>query len=415
MMLKRVTLILVLTAVTVVAALPVGAASLYSLNFVGERMESGDVRAISLGGSTHILPDTLGVLQWNPAMLARLGRVEIGASQYFSFDSGRSEFDQRDDTSFSFSQVRLAVPVLRYFTLSLGYVGRYQPSGGFVLADTTTSGDPFTDTFRKSGGLFSVPFGVSMRLTRYIRLGGTYSYEGGVIEDRFDKKFADPSFVESIGIRREEVNGRAWSAAMVFSPIPNFMVGATYESKINYSTDIRVRSLTDNNGIISGRDTVSAGSATLPPSVTVAASWAITRSWLLAGSAQFRDFTDFDGFEFPNQRLRMEQTWAAGIEYTRGIRLLGPRFPIRLGVQYQKLPYSFPLVPGGNLDDTAVIKVMGNVGTAFNLSGRGKIDINFQFGRIGSIATNGIEDRVFRIYFGIVGSEVWRARGRGRR
>jgi hypothetical protein len=40
-------------------------------------------------------------------------------------------------------------------------------------------------------------------------------------------------------------------------------------------------------------------------------------------------------------------------------------------------------------------------------SGKGKIDLAFQGGMTGDLSTNEIENRVFRIYLGVNGAEIW--------
>jgi len=55
---------------------------------------------------------------------------------------------------------------------------------------------------------------------------------------------------------------------------------------------------------------------------------------------------------------------------------------------------------------------MFSLGTGVVLrGGKGKFDIGIQAGRAGSLGTNGIEDRLVRVYLGIAGGEEWKKKG----
>ena len=143
----------VIVVIAAALAVDAGATSVYSMFLLGEPIESGEVRSISVGGSTQILDDSLGVVQLNPALLSRVPRVTIGATQYLAVDEGRnSEYAERD-VSFTFSSFRAVFPIAGLFRFGIGYTGRYEPGSGFTLSGETEGGDPYTQKFEKSGGL----------------------------------------------------------------------------------------------------------------------------------------------------------------------------------------------------------------------------------------------------------------------
>jgi hypothetical protein len=103
--------------------------------------------------------------------------------------------------------------------------------------------------------------------------------------------------------------------------------------------------------------------------------------------------------------LQEEKNYALGLEYLRGIPIKGMRIPVRLGFNYQTLPFDHP---GGE----QLTKFLVGVGTGFSVKdGLGKIDVALQFGQTGSMDSNGIEDRLIRVYVGICGSELWKRKG----
>lgn len=89
MMKRRGTLVMIFCALTAFVAQRAVAESVFGLNLIGMRVDSGDVRAIALGGGFHLVDDTLGVGQTNPAFLANVSRVTFSASQFFSRDTNK--------------------------------------------------------------------------------------------------------------------------------------------------------------------------------------------------------------------------------------------------------------------------------------------------------------------------------------
>jgi hypothetical protein len=50
-------------------------------------------------------------------------------------------------------------------------------------------------------------------------------------------------------------------------------------------------------------------------------------------------------------------------------------------------------------------------GSGFGLpGGSGVIDVSFEFGKIGSVSVNGVDERVFRVALGLSASEAWSRR-----
>ncbi|MDH3217444.1 MAG: hypothetical protein OEN01_14365, partial [Candidatus Krumholzibacteria bacterium] len=213
--------------------------SVYSMVLVGERVESGDVRAIALGGSTQLVTDSLGVLHTNPALLGGLELVSVGATQNLAADEGRSPDYSERDISYVFPAFRVAFPIAGRFVFSAGYVGRYDPDGGFETHGVTQSGDVFTRRYIKSGGLFAIPFTASANITKYASVGLTVSLERGFVEDRWDIEFEDPGLAPGAGLQKEDLRGTGYGGGIVLRPLQSVTIGGMYESKVDYDTEIK--------------------------------------------------------------------------------------------------------------------------------------------------------------------------------
>lgn len=375
---------------------PAAASSVYNMLLVGERVESGDVRAIALGGSAQLLSDSLGALASNPALLSRVRLVALGVTQLLAMDEAQSKDYSERDNSFLFPALRFAFPIANRLVFSVGFVSVFDPDGSFAVDTTTVSGEAYTDVYTRSGGLFALPFTLAADITRYASVGVRLSLERGSVEQRWDTIFDDPSFAPGAGFQKADVSGTGFGGGLVLRPIGKLLIGGSYEGAIDFDADVS-RQYTQ-----ATLDTTFSATGRLPARGTVGVTWGFGR-WLFLGSYAWSDFTDFRGLGFPIDRLGSETSLAFGVEYA-GIPIGARGLPIRLSFNYQELPYDHPV---GNPVDKFLI----GIGTGISLQGgRGKIDIAFQGGKTGALNSNGLEDRLIRLYVGLVAGEVWSRR-----
>jgi len=372
------------------------AASVYSMVLVGERVESGDVRAIALGGSAQLISDSLGVLYSNPALLSRTRAVTLGITQVLAMDEGRSDDYTERDNSFLFPTLKVSFPIMGRFVLSTGYMSRYDPDGSFTLDGVTESGDEYTTRFTKSGGLFSVPLIIAADVTRFVSVGASFSFEAGNVEERWEREFEDPDFVPGAGFQREDLKGTSFGGGLVLRPFEKVMIGGSYQSEIDYETEVS-RIFTN-----ASLNTSSTSTAKLPARVSAAATVGLG-SWLFLGSYAWSDFAEFEGFGFPTDRLGMETSYAFGVEYG-GVSIGNKKLPIRVSFNYQELPFDHPR-------DSSIEKFLVGIGSGLIVrNGSAKFDFAIQAGKVGALNTNGLEDRLIRVYVGLVGAERWTRR-----
>jgi hypothetical protein len=369
------------------------------LNLLGERIESGDARTISLGGSFQMMPDSLGVLQQNPALLTYCRKVTIGAGQLLAMDKGRSETLTERDVSVSYPALMGAFPLTRYLTLGIGYRGKSDPDGSFVLSGTAEDGTEYKRAFTKSGGLYAVPLTLAATFSNYAAVGMSYTLEKGSIEDRWDITFEGTGYAPGAGLKKEEFSGSGYGVGVLLFPGGPVMVGGTYESEVEYDVKIKERYT------LTALDTSYARTAKVPPRLSVAMTWKVTPSWFVLASYVTSDFTKLEGITFSGDRLYREESYALGVEYSKGFPLKKLRFPIRLSFNYQRLPYDFP-------EGERIRKIMFGLGTGLNFGkGKAKMDIALRVGKVGSLSNNTLEDRLVRLYISVTGSEVWKRKG----
>jgi tetratricopeptide (TPR) repeat protein len=310
--------------------------SKYNLVFLGQRIDTGDIRSISLGGGMQLLDDTLSVLQLNPATIAAVRKVTFGAAQYFTSDRGQSEELTEQDASFKFSSFTFAFPLTNRVTLAVGYRGRYDADGHILTQKQTDIGEEYGEFFNRTGGLTSFPVTGAFRVANALQVGAYYSIEKGSYENRWDIIFADKTKNPAKSLVDRQLNGWGYGAGMVLRPARSFMLGVTYESEIDYDTDVRERHTNPSS------NRTYAETTTLPARWTFSAVWRPLRDYAAHGAYSSSDFRDFEGLVFPAERLYQAEVATFGLEYTKGIRIRGMSFPIRTSVLYERLPYDFP-------------------------------------------------------------------------
>lgn len=386
--------ILVLAAVLQLAAGAACGESIFNLNLLGSPVSQGDIHGIALGGNYQLVNDSLAVLQANPAMLSLVRKVTFGTSQYVSSDLTRGATGTERNVSTKFTAFTFAFPFLNRFAVGLGYRGRYDPDGSFTLPMLSSDGQPYNQTYTRTGGLYSYPLTVATSITPYLNVGGYFSLENGSLEGRWDVVFADPAQQRAVNIDRRTFKGHGWGLGAVVRPLPALVVGVSYDGRVDYDTDVKLRfSNRSANADYSER-------VALPARWTAAASWRVHAMAIHAGGS-FCDFTKFEGLGFPAENLEREESAALGLEYLDGFPLFGRHWPVRLSVSWEQLPYDYPA-------GEPIRRIVAGLGTGLHFrDGKGRIDFAIQTGKVGSKGRNGLETQILRLYVGVSGAEIW--------
>ncbi|MCK4774737.1 MAG: hypothetical protein KAT30_08120 [Candidatus Krumholzibacteria bacterium] len=368
--------------------------SKYALVFLGERLWAGDVRAISLGSNMQLVEDSLA-LQYNPATLSSARKFTFGITGYFTMDKGKSADYEETDASSKVSSFVVGFPIMSRISLGLGYRGKTDATANFVTERETEDGDEYGEFFNRSGGLTSFPMYAAVRVARYLQLGGYFSVERGTFENRWDIIFANPTWNPATSSQVWSLTGTGFGFGVVIKAPGRVSLGATYDSDVEYDTRVEERftnPISDKNY---------KQTTLVPERWTFSGAWQFHRLFSIYGTYSTSDFTQFVGLSFPQDRLYREEMMSGGFEYLKGVPIAGARIPIRVGGTYIKQPYDSPT---GSRIET----ILFEFGLGLKLrSGRGKIDLALQGGTTGDLANNLIENRMFRVYVGINGAEIW--------
>jgi len=376
------------------------AQSLYNLPFLGSRSQSGDIRAISLGGNITAVPDTLGIMQLNPAMHAYATRVTFSVGVYGGVDINETaQFSDREG-GFKFSSFAFAFRAFsRRVTLGLGYRSKYDAGGGFTLPQVSDLGDEYVEAYTRDGGLQTYPVTGAFNLGRF-KLGGFFALERGRMTARWDTDFANEFMVDSFSEQKHTFSGYGWGAGFEVAPFRGLALAGTYEGEVTYDDRVQTASGTivgnsdqNNPNTVSDHEQPMVLPARLSGSLRVG----LGRKMRLYGAGAYSDFTKFKGIGFPQDRLTEE--WSASLAIERD-NVMG-RSPLRASASIEQLPYTLP-------DGEAIQGFAATLGTGWRLSGTlGKLDLTLQYSQTGTVSANDMQNQSIRLYVGVGGSERW--------
>ena len=177
--------------------------------------------------------------------------------------------------------------------------------------------------------------------------------------------------------QNREFSAGGWGAGAVLRPLSRVSLALAYEGAIDYDVTTE-ETYTNSSANVSYRETMS-----LPERWTGSAVVRLGGGFTAYAGASVSDFGQFRGLAFPAERLTREEVASVGLEYHKGRSLL----PIRASARFEQLPYTMP-------DGEKITKMAFTLGTGLLFRSRtGKLDLALQFGKTGSVDTNGYEDQ----------------------
>jgi hypothetical protein len=374
--------------------------SVFSLQFLGYRVESPDPRARGLGALGVALDDAQTALSLNPASLAALRSMTLslmgGGIRRTSRDGTLEE--QRNDTSFP--HVRAALPVSRNVVLSLGAMTLRHYRSGFTLPETNVAAVAYHYDFEREGSLYEFPLGIAAALRPWLHVGATLDVVLGTVDETWTTK--SDSLLALRTRRRDSFDGVGMTLGCIAQPLPRLRLGVSWSPGVRLDVTTRTTIEDSRIGVVSAlRDTSVEDTANLPGTIRLGAAAELGRAWLLTGDWQWRDWTDFDGRLYGAESVGTESRAGGGVEYHPRAAGLAGRLAYRLGVSRSTWPQR---LGGDPVHETTV-----HLGTGFNLrADTGRLDLALEYTRAGDLARNGYEENRWSFWLGLNGQEIWR-------
>ncbi|UCF05076.1 MAG: hypothetical protein JSV33_14325 [bacterium] len=395
---------IVASIVIVCAAGRPRAQSIFGLNFIGEHRYRGNARHRSLAFSTLAVPDSASAITPNTASLADLKQVTFSIYEVLGLSRISRGGNVVNQNRFQLPTVMIAVPIGRGFVCGVGYRTRFESKGDFAFR-REFEGDPTPyEIYKRRSSLFTAPLVLTWKFKELLRVGGELQIERGSIRDQVTIDFEAEGYMPSTSIQNRIFSGTSWGMYLLITPVSRLSIGAGFDDRISYDVDQELRfSYEEFNS-------VSVDEFTLPPAFSIGVAAGITERWWMSSTFWSREAPEPRCFEELSGSLGREWMIAFGIE-RRGSPTGGffSRRPLRFGYYQNRWHLEFPSGKG-------IFSRFITFGTGFPMpGGPGTLDFSIEFGQIGSIDDNGIDEQVVRCGLGLNVSEVWSRRRGSRR
>ena len=381
-------------------AIPALCQSTFGIYYLGEHVFMGNSRDRALAYSTIAVPDSLSALTQNPASRADLSRVTLSLIQVFEMSRARTEDEVADLTSYRLPQVMVAAPLKEGIVFSTGYITNFMGRADFSYPKTGEDVPLYYEVYRHRGSLFTIPLSLSVKVRDWLNISAAYELERGSIKNDVRIEFYDQEYADTESSRDRSYSGNSWSAAVMIRVHPRIYIGGQWDHEVDYNVN---ESITYSR---SDFDSASVWNMNLPSAFGAGLAVGITDRWWLSSQYWMRKAPDTRGFPQLAGGIGDETMIAVGLE-RRPVREGGffGKIPIRLGFYQNQWHLE---APRGEI----VVSRFFTAGTSFGLPNRpGSIDLSMELGQIGSVDSNGSDERMVRIGFGLSMSEVWSGRG----
>jgi hypothetical protein len=376
-----------------------GAQSVFGLNFIGEHNNPGGARYSAIGYSGIAVPDTSGALTMNPASLAGIRSFTFSLYEVTSMSRVNTADQTSDQTRYQLPSVMAAFPVSKGLVLGIGYRTRFSGKAEFSYPAEVDFTPVPEELYKFHSSLFSVPFTVAWAPLEWLSVSGSVQLEKGSIKDEVYSSFDDTAYKDTQSIRTRGFSGTSLSASALVKAHPRLWLGASFDEAVDYSVEETIKYTLER---LNTRTTYD---FTLPAAWSLGAAFGISERWWATSSFWMRGAPGTEGFNQFEGSLGDETVVSFGVERrgsAEGHRWA--RIPLRLGYYEDRWHVEIP-------DGNRVVSRFFSVGSGFGMpGGPGGLDVTLEFGKIGSVSDNAIDEKVFRVGIGMSLSEKWTKR-----
>jgi long-subunit fatty acid transport protein len=299
-------------------------------------------RAMGMGGAHVAVVEDASAIYYNPAGLAMIRRIELGAAFTHQHDNVkvnyRGSLRESPLSSTKLHQVALAYPVPTYrgsFVLGFGYHRIVSLDRDYYRAGPDVSGGWETESITDRGGLGMYSIAAAIDASPDISIGASLSLLGGSSDTDYYISWTEDGGGSYRYSADSDIDGVTGSVGMLykFEPIGRFGLTVDFPRKITLNGTFR-----DDETDAGFEDKItlpfslSGGIAITPPNFVFAADVKIT-DW---------SQIDYEGpirvFDQEGRRISVYKTTA---QVRLGAEALLPNAPVRLraGYYYDPIPY----------------------------------------------------------------------------
>lgn len=391
-----------LFAVLALSLLPLllQAQSIYSRRGLGLIRYRDDVKAISMGGVSLAISDSVSIFFLNPATMASVSTTHIQGG--FLYD--RTSFSQQGaDLRFqeaNVNSVSLLLPIKRGYALAFGLQPYSRVDYSFSGSGATDSTN-FVESLIGSGGVDNVYIALSGTVGQ-VRFGLASDFYFGLIERTWSVRFSNSLLSDTEDAVSTKVRGFGLHGG-VQAQLGNWEVGAAAAAPVDLSSEISLHPSYDNKITLESRE------LKLPAWYGVGVGYHPDRHWLVGAQWRRQQWGSVSSEKLLGAEGVNVNQFGLGVELIPSFDPLDGFFKkmqYRLGFHQSQLPYQE--VGGRELSEWMLT---GGIGVPFN-RGLSRIDFAVEYGQRGTEVTGLARENVFRFSASVSGSERWFQRRR---
>ena len=368
---------------------------IHSANGLGAYIPDDFGRALGMGGAGVADAGSIGLLVSNPALLTTYPtHTYVLGAVYDRSTASYGGPAQIDYAKLNGEVFRLAFPVVRGFTFGWGLspLTRTDANIGFA-------GDTWDDTVKTTGGLTLSTVGIGVSLWDRVRLGATFNYTFGMIQEEWDREFDDPETYEGLTtLIREKYKGYGTTVGCIVSLPAGMSVGGGYTT----DTELNRKSYVRPGSYSNPERRTGTGTANLPARWRVGIASRIGERIAAVLDYETADWADAAVTPAEIDLYANSYRIGGGIRYTPATSVFGRSYlrslPIFVGARYSVLPYrSHP--SRGKVSERSI-----SAGIEFPIKNElGMIVTTLEFGERGDKDTNGWDESFLRMGVTLIG------------
>lgn len=373
--------------------------SYFTMNRVGNVLYQTQADFSGRGGTGIGVLDRRSINTLNPAGLAVVDLTRFtGHFIHESIDIKTQSATALSNYS-NFGGVNISIPLMvDKFVISLGIRPISQFDFETESEGELSTGNRYVRSVVNEGGLNQVTLGAGFGYKKKVFAGFYFNHNFGRIEENWKVDFVSDLFIDTSDKLLSTIWGQNFTFGTMIRVTDDFTVGGMLTTGVN---------LNMNNHI---EYTFGKSTETIEQTMKFPHAWGMGASYLL--KRRLRVSADYfnqpwSGIEIADQSnlpYNDMHTISSGIEYIpfgKIYRGFYKKLTYRIGFNYTTLPY----VDDNGNDLTEYFGTVG-LGVPF-YSGRGRIDLAFNFGKRGDIGSNSAEESVYRFLISVSGAEKW--------
>lgn len=367
--------------------------SSYSASGLGLMIPSMQARSVGMGRVAVAMPSGSWVNVYNPAALYGVRLFRVDAGLFYEGIVANTAQASTYSKWVNISYVHFAVPLGKRWAMSVGFQRLLNVDYAYRLEGQTYEGFAYTEQLKGTGGLQEVNWTTAYRLAPEWSLGFSARYAFGKTEKEWAVEWVSTDFVDTRDRREENRYGYRWSLG-ILQQNSRYHTGLYIASSHGFKTDYLLRR--------SIGDTSQNYQRRLGMPFEIGIGGVVHFSGYLLGADVI--YYGWQSAKEGNRNYRNAFRMGLGVEKkpAEGLTMeFRETIAYRAGCYVQQL---YARSATGHYASEYFIT--GGMGFPFNKN-QHHLDVGFELGTRGSIASNKVRDTVIRLTLSVSSGERW--------